>query len=307
MKWKVPLIVIVLMLSVVALGWRWYSGQSLSTETNSSAGEPSAAAGLAPDLADAVPKSQASAAADMQSKFTLTESLDYEVLRAHYQASADAGDPYARRVIAQIYDFCVLYSLDADRYRKQLNQLAEQRPELSAQFRNMQEVTEQRCKYLDDGLPIPIELIELSRSEAQAAGDPVSILQNSARMADLSSEENRQLLDRIFADPEPEALIHIGTLMSVDRHGTEYADVSGPSHQQAWWTVACRRGGTALCGANSPMMMSLCRNGICFPTTHGFEAGIRQSIAPGDLARFNQRIAAIEEFLRARAGRRPGG
>ena len=76
MKWKVPLIVIVLMLSVVALGWRWYSGQSLSTETNSSAGEPSAAAGLAPDLADAVPKSQASAAADMQSKFTLTESLD---------------------------------------------------------------------------------------------------------------------------------------------------------------------------------------------------------------------------------------
>jgi hypothetical protein len=232
--------------------------------------------------------------------FTMAGSNDYSALKAHFQAAADAGDPFARRVIAEIYDFCARYSVSPAKFGQSLEGLATIRPEWKAQLADIRATTDQRCAKLDWGDFIPHELLELSWAQAVSSRDPVATLKVAERQNDLSGKNLDQLLDRMLSGADPETLFEVGELLGRNQNSVRYAAFSDPYlGRYTWQIVACRRGGAALCGPRSPLMMSLCMNGICTGTD--YEQMVRFLVAGPDQARLNRQIEELERFLSQQA------
>jgi hypothetical protein len=229
--------------------------------------------------------------------FTYSGSEDYSALKLHYQAAADAGDPSARRIIAQIYDYCARYSNSPKKFGQYLDVLATTRPEWRAQMQAIKAETAKRCAGLDGGTAIPPELVEFDWAQALASRDPVATLQIAARQSDLSGAQLDQLLGRVLLSADPETLFEVGNLISSNQGSTRYAKFSDPYlGPYAWQVLACRRGGPAMCGPNSPLVMMHCMAGICTGGTD-YEHLIRATLSAIDQARLDKQVAELDRFL----------
>ena len=226
---------------------------------------------------------------------SLTTSQDYAALKSHFAAMADAGDPEAKRHIAQIYDFCATYSRSPQQFEQQVEALARIEPRARVRIREVAALTEKRCAHLDAGTPISQELLALNWADAVASRDPVATLKIAAGQDDLEGVQLDHLLDRILPAADPETLFEVGAVLAANQGSLKYSEYSDPYlSQYAWQVVACRRGGEAMCGPNSSLMMSMCMNGSC--TTGSLEQAIRALVPGADQARLNRQISEIERL-----------
>lgn len=229
--------------------------------------------------------------------FTLAGSNDYSALKAHFLAAAEAGDPYARRVIAQIYDYCFAYSASPANFDQGLDALATINPKAKSQLADIRAITDKRCANLDGGELITLELMDLSWGEAMRSRDPLATVRAAERQKDLNGPHLDQLLNHLLPTADPETLFEVGQLLETNRNSVKYAAFSDPNlGRYAWQIVACRRGGATMCGPRSPLMMTLCMNGICSEGT-GYEQMVRTVVPVPDRAKLDSEIAALELFL----------
>ncbi|MGH8108772.1 MAG: hypothetical protein ACREO1_08685 [Arenimonas sp.] len=235
-------------------------------------------------------------------QFTLYGSNDYAALKAYYEPLAEKGDPYARRVIAQIYEYCVGYSRSPKMYTDTINDLIRLKPENKVRLLSIKSKTEQRCALLDNGLPITKELIDFSWAQASEAKDSLATLKIATQLLVMNPDKAPQgkalnlFIDKAINEADPETLFATGELLSLNNSSSAYHDLSGPINGYAWQIAACRRGGTSMCGPSSNLMSSVC-TGLGDCTSANFEAAIRYSTPPSQASQLNDALVHIENFL----------
>jgi hypothetical protein len=251
------------------------------------------------------PSDEGSMHAVTANQFTLYGSKNYAALKAYYEPLAKNGNPYANRVIAQIYDYCATYSSPSYHFNETIDAMIKQKPENKVRLEIIRKEKNERCSTLDNGLPITKELIDFSWAQASSAKDTLATLKLAAEMQIKTPEKAPQgkeldlMIERVINEGDPEAIFAAGELLGLNDSSIDYADVSGPVNQYAWQIAACRVGGARTCGQSSRLMTTLCLGlGDC--TSSGFEAMARNSIAPSQTESLNQAISRIEQLLQQR-------
>lgn len=237
-------------------------------------------------------------------QFTFESSQDFSTLKLQYEAAASAGDPYARRVLAKIYEYCAAFSLSPEKFSRYIETLKSIRPESSAQLDTVYSDVEKRCSKLDGRMPITNDLVSFGWAQAVAARDPVATLMVAARQANLDAIHLDQLIDRALPSADPDTLFEIGTLIGAKPISVKYAEFSDPYlGRYAWQVLACRRGGERVCGTRSPRMTMMCLNGIC--SGMNFEQSVIASLPAADQARLRKLISKLESSLYGRSEQLP--
>lgn len=231
--------------------------------------------------------------------YTLSGSEDYAALKAHFQVAADHGDPTARRIIAQIYEYCGFYHRPRNDYKETIEQLKKSNPNDVAKIANIDAQLSKRCATLDHGLPITYELLQTTWAKATEARDLVATLKAATQDQTLSGNFVDQLIERTLNSNDAGALFELGSLLAQNSNSVQYQNLSGPViNESAWQIAACRLGGADLCGPDSQIMSSFCLSGNC--QFQNYEDMVRDAVPRSEQFRLDQAISQIETLIRQR-------
>lgn len=280
---------------LIALAVYFYYDNSKTTTANTDSTSKIADAGVQNSNLATKPDTQENTNKVRDEQFTLYGSNDYAALKAYYEPLAEKGDPYARRMIAQIYDYCALYSLHPKALDDHINVLLSTKPKNKARYLGIQKSMEDRCSMLDKGLPITRELIDFSWAQAVSSKDPVATLQVASSDTTLNSKQIDQLISQALKDPDPETIFAIGDLAKT-QGAAQFSPVTGTRVNEIAWQVSACRQAPSMCGNNSPIMTGYCMNGISCDYSN-FEEMVRNSIPNEQRQNLDLALQQIQQLL----------
>jgi hypothetical protein len=238
-------------------------------------------------------------------RFTLQGSSDYAELKAYFEPLAKQGDSHASRIVAQIYEYCAMYTNPGYHFNETIDVMIKQKPENKARLETIRKEKKARCSTLDNGLPVTKELLDFTWAQASAAKDPLATLKLATQIQIKTPEKAPQgealdlMIQQAIQDADPEVLFAAGELLGQSNSSLTYADISGPINEYAWQIAACRLGGAKMCGQGSHLMSALCLNlGDC--TSPNFETMVRNSVPRSQTEMLNQALVHIEQLLQQR-------
>lgn len=178
---------------------------------------------------------------------------------------AEQGDAVAQRRLSEIYEDCFAYSLSPERYFEGMDQLSSMKPASKPHIEKIKKATNDFCKTVDSGQPIPNEAYKLWLKQSAQTGDLIADIRQTSRAArKLTPVELKNYADRVTASKDPEAAYEFSTLLGnfdgewpveneADVFRKQLAD-------QAWAIAACRSGMN--CSEQSRLMRLVCTNSM---------------------------------------------
>ena len=177
------------------------------------------------------------------------------------KAEADAGDPYAKGLYAQMLLECsplviTPYFLED---QKTYNQLRKKNGRPPIPDALVQRFTD-RCQELVASGKVSIAEIRTSRQDAASNGDPLSVaIQFTEIAASIKPEERQEEVSAIVQTRNPYAIFVLADLMSQQGYGKFSGDIVD---EYAWKFVACDLGmdcsGTGAFVVRSCLVLSAC-------------------------------------------------
>lgn len=228
----------------------------------------------------------------------LDASVDYGALREALRPLESQGDAFALRMIAEIYEYCFIYSLDPAKARRQAEFLATLRPENASRLAEIAKLQDARCKTLDGGVPIVPELVGLYRDRARERGDRISELANFEALQDANPEVAERLVESIVYAARPDELLALSQLAAQRTIPGGLSVLSGSErYGHAWAIAACRRAGSQTCGPSGRLMTQTClATGLC--NYSSYEDLVRRGLTPpSSLHDLDRAISRVENRL----------
>lgn len=226
-------------------------------------------------------------------------SVDYGALREALRPLESQGDAVALRMIAEIYEYCFIYSLDPAKARRQAEFLATLRPENASRLAEIAKLQDARCKTLDGGAPIVPELVGLYRDRARERGDRVSELADFEALQEANPEGAERLVESIVHAARPDELMALSQLAARRTLPGELSMLSGSErYGHAWAIAACRRAGSQTCGPSGRLMTQTClAAGLC--NYSSYEDLVRRGLTPpSSLHDLDRAISRVENRLK---------
>ena len=282
----------------IILAGRFFWDEAATSEVTGSL--PTSVEAKAPAVAASNPAdTPGRSAASERALFDLDAAVDYGTLREELRSLESKNDANALRMVGEIYEYCFQYSLNPDKAARQAQFLASLRPENTNRIAEIAKLQEARCKTVDNGKPVALELVEFYRERAAERGDRASALARFGELQEASPEEAERLVGSIAQAARPNELLALSQVAAQRTLPGEFSTLSGSDvYGHAWAVVACRQAGGALCGPSGRLMTQHClATGLC--NFSSYEDLVRRGLTPpSSLRDLDRAISGVQSQLR---------
>jgi hypothetical protein len=176
------------------------------------------------------------------------------------KSRAERGDAVAQRQLAEMYEDCLAYSLDRQRYIATIDATVElvpvtkMGPEEASRIERIKTQMRRFCDTVDGGQPIPYDAFRSWLEQSASSGDLVAGIRHlklSGQAPD--ADAFKRYLARTLETGDTQALFELSDMFG-GLNGS--SDDERTRIEHAWAIVACRRGMN--CGPDSRLMRQVC-------------------------------------------------
>lgn len=215
---------------------------------------------------------------------------------------AEGGDVTAQREISKIYARCFSASLSSANYRSTANSFAAgmSTPLQSELFRRATEARLEECAGVDDGEPIPVDVVQFWTRQAAKGGDLEALVIAGLQFSDETVDESL-LWDRVIAEGNADALYLMADLADSPEFVRRFGGVVDQDDAQLVTSmVACELG--LDCGSGSRLMMSLCVDSLQCSDGNYEEWAMATQVAPSRRSEIRAQVQKLLPYFRGQKG-----
>lgn len=174
---------------------------------------------------------------------------------------AESGDAVAQRLLSDMYEDCMAYSVSPQGHLGWLDHIAKTRPDSLSHIERIKKETVEFCRKVDGGAPIPADAYKLWLKQSADSGDLTAQIRHSVRSSgDRKDADIESLAKKTMSSRDPEALYELSNLLAgreIKWSNEEDAKIFGNQYSQRALTVAACKSGMS-CGGNSRIMRQVC-------------------------------------------------